>query len=210
MTGRGRRGGGTVFYDKDRKCYVGQVSYIDDAGKRQRPKVFGQTAEEAQDKLDALRAELKTTGSVAPKDLTVRHIMEDLLAHPPSSWKSPLTTRGNRDRAAHIIAGLGKAKLVLYSGRYFPLDDCRSMGLIDVVSEQGALPGAHALAQELCTRAPLSQRGAKVVLEALDRDEVEQRAAEIAALQEAAVNSEDHSEARKAFLEKRTPVFKGH
>ena len=29
---RGRRGGGTVFYDKDRKCYVGQVSYIDDAG----------------------------------------------------------------------------------------------------------------------------------------------------------------------------------
>jgi integrase len=111
MTGRGRRGGGTVFYDKDRKCYVGQVSYIDDAGKRQRPKVFGQTAEEAQDKLDALRAELKTTGSVAPKDLTVRHIMEDLLAHPPSSWKSPLTIRGNRDRAAHIIAGLGKAKL---------------------------------------------------------------------------------------------------
>jgi hypothetical protein len=108
MTGRGRRGGGTVFYDKDRKCYVGQVSYIDDAGKRQRPKVFGQTAEEAQDKLDALRAELKTTGSVAPKDLTVRHIMEDLLAHPPSSWKSPLTIRGNRDRAAHIIAGLGR------------------------------------------------------------------------------------------------------
>jgi integrase len=37
--------------------------------------------------------------------------MEDLLAHPPSSWKSPLTIRGNRDRAAHIIAGLGKAKL---------------------------------------------------------------------------------------------------
>jgi enoyl-CoA hydratase/carnithine racemase len=105
--------------------------------------------------------------------------------------------------------GLANAKLVLYSGRYFPLADCRSMGLIDVISEQGALPGAHALAQEFCTRAPLSQRGAKVVLEALDRGEVEQRAAEIAAVQEAAVNSDDYREARRAFLEKRTPTFTG-
>jgi enoyl-CoA hydratase/carnithine racemase len=83
------------------------------------------------------------------------------------------------------------------------------MGLIDVVAEQGALAGAHALAQEFSTRAPLSQRGAKVVLEALDRGEVDQRAAEIAAVQEAAVNSEDYREARQAFLEKRTPVFLG-
>ena len=72
--------------------------------------------------------------------------------------------------------GLANAKLVLYSGRYFPLDDCRTMGLIDVVSEQGALAGAQTLAHGVCTRAPLSQRGAKVVLEALARGEVEQRA----------------------------------
>ena len=105
--------------------------------------------------------------------------------------------------------GLSNAKLVLYSGRYFPLADCRSMGLIDIVSDAGALEGAHTLARELSTRAPLSQRGAKVVLEALDRGEVEQRAAEIAAVQEVAVNSEDYREARQAFLEKRTPTFKG-
>jgi enoyl-CoA hydratase/carnithine racemase len=105
--------------------------------------------------------------------------------------------------------GLANAKLVLYSGRYFPVDDCRAMGLIDIVSQQDALTGAHALAEELGTRAPLSQRGAKVVLEALARGEEEKQAAEIAAVQEAAVNSEDYREARQAFLEKRTPAFKG-
>jgi enoyl-CoA hydratase/carnithine racemase len=71
------------------------------------------------------------------------------------------------------------------------------------------LPGAHALADELSRRAPLSQRGAKMVLEALARGEAEERAADIAALQAVAVDSEDHHEARQAFLEKRTPVFKG-
>jgi enoyl-CoA hydratase/carnithine racemase len=105
--------------------------------------------------------------------------------------------------------GLANAKLVLYSGRYFPLDECRTMGLIDVASEQDALEGAHDLAHELVTRAPLSQRGAKIVLESLARGEVEKRQADIAAIQAAAVNSEDYRMARQAFLEKRTPVFKG-
>jgi enoyl-CoA hydratase/carnithine racemase len=105
--------------------------------------------------------------------------------------------------------GLSNAKLVLYSGRYFPLPECRSMGLVDIVSDTGALEGAHALARELCTRAPLSQRGSKVVLEALSRGDVDKRAAAISAAQDAAVESEDHREARQAFLEKRTPSFKG-
>ncbi|HJU25765.1 MAG TPA: enoyl-CoA hydratase-related protein [Rhodanobacteraceae bacterium] len=105
--------------------------------------------------------------------------------------------------------GLAKAKLVLYSGRYFPVGECHAMGLIDVIADAGALAGAHALTEELAQRAPLSQRGAKMVLEALARGEVQQRAADIAALQAAAVNSADHREAREAFLAKRPPVFKG-
>lgn len=108
---RGRRGAGTVFYDHDRGCYVGQASYIDDAGKRRRPKVFGETAEEAQDNLDALRREIKTTGTVAPKDITVRHIMKDLIAHPPSDWKSDITIRNRETKINRIIDELGKIKL---------------------------------------------------------------------------------------------------
>lgn len=105
--------------------------------------------------------------------------------------------------------GLANAKLVLYSGRYFALAECQAMGMINIAAPEGALAGAKALAAELATRAPLSQRGAKVVLEALARGEAEQRADEIAAVQAAAVNSNDYREAAKAFLEKRTPVFTG-
>jgi enoyl-CoA hydratase/carnithine racemase len=105
--------------------------------------------------------------------------------------------------------GLANAKLVLYSGRYFKLEECRSMGLVDIVSADGALVGARALAAEMAGWAPLSQRGAKVVLEALARGEADKRAAEIAAVQAAAVNSQDYREAAKAFLEKRAPLFTG-
>ena len=69
--------------------------------------------------------------------------------------------------------GLAGAKLVLYSGRYLPAARLPGDGPDRRrASEQGALPGAHALARELLTRAPLSQRGSKVVLEATGRGEV--------------------------------------
>jgi enoyl-CoA hydratase/carnithine racemase len=105
--------------------------------------------------------------------------------------------------------GLPKAKLVLYSGRIFPLHACRSMGLLDDVGEDGAMAAAKRLAHELAACAPLSQRGAKLTLEALVRDEAGARAGEIAAAQKRAADSEDYREATASFIEKRRPVFRG-
>ena len=111
MSQRSRKGGGTVFWDKDRERYTGQISYTDEAGKRKRPKVHAPTESECWDKLDELRAELKLTGAVAPRDLTVTHAVDDLLAHPPKEWKSPLTLQVRKDQGARIKAVLGKKKL---------------------------------------------------------------------------------------------------
>ena len=105
--------------------------------------------------------------------------------------------------------GLPKAKLVLYSGRLFPLPACQAMGLLDEAGEDGALAAARRLAHELAACAPLSQRGGKLTLEALARHEAEARAAEITAAQKRAADSEDYREATASFIEKRRPVFRG-
>jgi hypothetical protein len=108
---RSRKGGGTVFWDADRGCYTGQLSYYDEAGKRKRPKVHAARETACWDKLDELRAELKKAGSVAPRDLTVADVINDLLAHPPAKWRSPLTLTNKKNQAARITGALGKVKL---------------------------------------------------------------------------------------------------
>lgn len=105
--------------------------------------------------------------------------------------------------------GLAKAKLVLFTARIFPLQDCLAMGLIDIVGADGALPEAIAQARAIAANAPLSVRGSKIVLEALARGEAEQRAAEIDAVVHGAAFSEDFREASAAFTEKRPARFVG-
>jgi integrase len=111
MNKRSRKGGGTVFWDEDRGRYTGQISYYDEAGNRKRPKVHAATETACWEKLDELRAELKTTGSVAPRDLTVADVINDLIAHPPADWKSPLTMINKKNYAARINGTLGKVKV---------------------------------------------------------------------------------------------------
>jgi integrase len=128
---RSRKGGGTVFWDEDRGCYTGQLSHYDAAGKRRRPKVHAATKAECWDRLDELRAELKKAGSVAPRDLTVADVISDLLAHPPASWKSPITLINKKNQAARITSALGKVKVarltVTQVGRF--LEDAAAEGL---------------------------------------------------------------------------------
>ncbi len=70
--------------------------------------------------------------------------------------------------------GLSRAKLVLFSGRVFPMAECRAMGLLDEVRKRARWK-ARALAREMAERAPLSQRGAKITLAAIARGEVAAR-----------------------------------
>jgi integrase len=103
-----------VFYDKSRGRWTGQLSLgLDpDTGRRKRgPKVHGATAEECWDALDAMRAELRTTGMVARRDTTVGMAVQDMLDSPPAEWKTPSTLAVYADHAGRIKAALGGVKL---------------------------------------------------------------------------------------------------
>jgi enoyl-CoA hydratase/carnithine racemase len=104
--------------------------------------------------------------------------------------------------------GLSDAKRVLYSGRFFGVEECARMHLVDIVAPD-ALEAALGLAREFVSNAPLSVRGSKFVLEALTAGTAAVRAPEISALIDGTLESSDYLEARRAFQEKRAPVFLG-
>jgi len=111
---RRSRGDGSVFWDASRGCWVGCIDAGRDpvTGKRRRPKVSAATKTECKEKVDALKAELARTGTVAPRNTTVETCIRNLLANPPSSWRSQRTIEGNTVHAERLIKAIGKVRLV--------------------------------------------------------------------------------------------------
>lgn len=112
---RSRRGGGSVYLDKSKGLYVGQFSMGRDpgTGKRLRsPKVSAATETQCWELLDALREEYRSTGVAAPRNITVEHVIRDLLDSPPASWRSPITLKINGRLAERLIKAHGHKRLV--------------------------------------------------------------------------------------------------
>lgn len=77
-----------------------------------RRKVSGKTKSEVRAKLAELQAAARTAGTVARGDLTVAHVLDDLLAHPPAGWKSPITVGVNANHAKRVRDALGTIKVI--------------------------------------------------------------------------------------------------
>ena len=104
----------------------------------------------------------------------------------------------------------GIVRELAYTGRRFDADEAKAMGLVHRVVPAAEL---EALVLEYCTtiaeNAPLTIRASKRIIRELLKSSPAFDAQACTALVRQCFDSQDYIEGRRAFMEKRKPVFKG-
>jgi len=127
----------------------------------------------------------------------------------------PAAKLGLGYRAAGIkvlmdLVGPSSAKEIFFTGRLFSAQEALSMGLVNRVVPEAEL---DSYVDNYCSligqNAPLTMHAAKRTVEELSRLDGKPDLDRSARLVKECFDSEDYIEGRRAFMEKRKPVFKG-
>lgn len=108
------------------------------------------------------------------------------------------------------LVGPAAAKDILFSARRLEAEEALRLGLINRICTPDTLEAeVRAYAEAVAQKAPLSVRASKAIVNELMKPESAQDAAMMRGHVETCFNSADYTEGRRAFMEKRPPVFQG-
>ena len=108
------------------------------------------------------------------------------------------------------VVGPSFAMEILYTARQFTSAEALAMGLVNRVMPDGELESyVKDYANTIAGNAPLTIRAVKATISEIMKDESRRDLKRSKALVEACFKSCDYEEGRRAFMEKRKPVFTG-
>jgi enoyl-CoA hydratase len=113
------------------------------------------------------------------------------------------------NRLANLI-GPAFAKEIFFTARRYNANEAGSMGLVNQVVDDGMVgKAAEEMASMICENAPLTVNAVKYIANQTRMDESQRDLDTCDALVKACFDSEDYIEGRRAFMEKRKPIWKG-
>ena len=108
------------------------------------------------------------------------------------------------------VVGIGFAKEICFTARRFDAAEAAAMGLVNRVAPASQLDElVREYAEAIAANAPLTVKAMKVILGEIAKDSEDRDRAACDALVAECFASEDYVEGRRAFVEKRKPVFTG-